>query len=132
MRRRSFLKQAAAAVALAGPRSASVEEVASGPAPGIAREHRGPYREAQIRSRRCADFNHRDWRLPPRHIPRAGTGRHPIIRKAFDEGINFLDNCWDYNGGVCEERMRKSLQDTYRQRVFLMTKIDGRTGAEAC
>jgi hypothetical protein len=22
-----------------------------------------------------------------------------IVRKALDEGINFLDNCWDYNGG---------------------------------
>jgi hypothetical protein len=98
MRRRSFLKQAAAAVALAGPRSASVEEVASGSAPGIAREHGGPYREAQTRTRRCANFNHRDWRLPPRPIAPAGTGRHPIVRKAFDEGINFLDNFLDYNG----------------------------------
>ena len=22
-----------------------------------------------------------------------------IIRTGIDEGINFLDNCWDYNGG---------------------------------
>ena len=22
-----------------------------------------------------------------------------IIRTGLDEGINFLDNCWDYNGG---------------------------------
>ncbi len=54
-----------------------------------------------------------------------------IVRRALDEGINFLDNCWDYNDGVSEERMGKALQDGYRQKAFLMTKIDGRTGAEA-
>jgi predicted aldo/keto reductase-like oxidoreductase len=49
-----------------------------------------------------------------------------IIRTGLDEGINFLDNCWDYNGGESEIRMGKALQDGYRQRAFLMTKIDGR------
>jgi aryl-alcohol dehydrogenase-like predicted oxidoreductase len=50
-----------------------------------------------------------------------------IIRTAIDNGVNFLDNCWDYNGGESEVRMGKALRDGYRQRVFLMTKIDGRT-----
>src|SRR5690349_13674140 len=50
-----------------------------------------------------------------------------IIRTALDNGINFLDNCWDYNGGVSEERMGKALRDGYRQKAFLMTKIDGQT-----
>src|SRR5437870_945972 len=49
-----------------------------------------------------------------------------IIRTAIDNGINFLDNCWDYNGGASEIRMGKALRDGYRQKVFLMTKIDGR------
>ncbi len=49
-----------------------------------------------------------------------------IIRTAIDNGINFMDNCWDYNGGVSEVRMGKALRDGYRQRAFLMTKIDGR------
>jgi uncharacterized protein len=49
-----------------------------------------------------------------------------IVRTAIDNGINFLDNCWDYNGGESEIRMGKALQDGYRQRAFLMTKIDGR------
>src|SRR5258708_16041554 len=49
-----------------------------------------------------------------------------IIRTAIDNGINFLDNCWDYNEGQSELRMGKALQDGYRQRAFLMTKIDGR------
>jgi uncharacterized protein len=50
-----------------------------------------------------------------------------IIRTALDEGINFLDNCWDYNGGTSEIRMGKALQDGYRQKAFLMTKIDSHT-----
>jgi aryl-alcohol dehydrogenase-like predicted oxidoreductase len=49
-----------------------------------------------------------------------------IIRTGIDEGINFLDNCWDYNGGESEIRMGKALRDGYRQKAFLMTKIDGR------
>jgi predicted aldo/keto reductase-like oxidoreductase len=49
-----------------------------------------------------------------------------IIRTAIDSGINFLDNCWDYNDGQSEIRMGKALRDGYRQRAFLMTKIDGR------
>ena len=50
-----------------------------------------------------------------------------IIRTALDEGINFLDNCWDYNGGTSEIRMGNALQDGYRQKAFLMTKIDSHT-----
>ena len=54
-----------------------------------------------------------------------------IIRHAIDNGINFMDNCWDYNDGASEKRMGKALRDGYRERVFLMTKIDGRTKQEA-
>src|SRR5579864_1612343 len=54
-----------------------------------------------------------------------------IIRTGLDEGINFLDNCWDYNGGESEIRMGKALRDGYRQKAFLMTKIDGRTKTAA-
>ncbi|HEV7783798.1 MAG TPA: aldo/keto reductase [Thermoanaerobaculia bacterium] len=50
-----------------------------------------------------------------------------IIRTALDEGINFLDNSWDYNDGKSEIRMGKALRDGYRQKAFLMTKIDGRS-----
>ena len=54
-----------------------------------------------------------------------------IIRTAIDNGINFMDNCWDYNEGASEIRMGKALRDGYRERAFLMTKIDGRTKQEA-
>src|SRR5579875_10137 len=49
-----------------------------------------------------------------------------IVRTAIDNGVNFMDNCWDYSDGRCEERMGRALRDGYRQKVFLMTKIDGR------
>lgn len=54
-----------------------------------------------------------------------------IVRTALDSGINFLDNCWDYNNGESEVRMGKALRDGYRQKAFLMTKIDGRTKKSA-
>lgn len=47
-----------------------------------------------------------------------------IIRTAIDNGITFMDNCWDYAGGNAEVRMGNALRDGYRQKVFLMTKID--------
>ena len=50
-----------------------------------------------------------------------------IIRNAIDRGVTFLDNSWDYNEGASEERMGKALRDGYRSKVFLMTKIDGRS-----
>src|SRR5436309_15795372 len=54
-----------------------------------------------------------------------------IVRDAIQRGINFMDNCWDYNAGASETRMGKALRDGYRNKVFLMTKIDGRSKKEA-
>jgi predicted aldo/keto reductase-like oxidoreductase len=54
-----------------------------------------------------------------------------IVRTAIDRGINFMDNSWDYWEGESERRMGKALGDGYRARVFLMTKIDGRSKREA-
>ena len=54
-----------------------------------------------------------------------------IVRTAIDRGITFMDNSWDYNDGVSEKRMGKALRDGYREKVFLMTKIDGRSKKEA-
>jgi predicted aldo/keto reductase-like oxidoreductase len=50
-----------------------------------------------------------------------------IMRSAIDRGLTFMDNSWDYHDGVSEVRMGKALRDGYRQKVFLMTKLDGRT-----
>src|SRR5438876_10058684 len=54
-----------------------------------------------------------------------------IVRSAIDRGINFLDNSWDYNKGASELRTGKALRDGYRERSFVMTKIDGRSKKEA-
>ena len=54
-----------------------------------------------------------------------------LMRDAIEGGITFFDNCWDYNDGLSEERMGKALRDGYRKRVFLMTKLDGRTAKSA-
>lgn len=47
-----------------------------------------------------------------------------IIRTAIDNGVTFMDNCWDYQLGEAEVRMGNALRDGYREKVFLMTKID--------
>jgi aryl-alcohol dehydrogenase-like predicted oxidoreductase len=55
-----------------------------------------------------------------------------LIHSGLDQGLNFLDNSWDYNKGESEVRMGKALKEGgYRQRAFLMTKIDGRTKESA-
>jgi aryl-alcohol dehydrogenase-like predicted oxidoreductase len=65
------------------------------------------------------------WHIGLKHVDEQLGIR--IIRTAIDRGITFMDNCWDYNGGVSEIRMGKALRDRYRDKVFLMTKIDGRS-----
>src|SRR3979409_603512 len=69
------------------------------------------------------------WHLGLGHVDEQLAIR--IVRSAIDRGINFLDNCWDYNEGESELRMGKALRDGYRDRSFVMTKIDGRSRKEA-
>jgi predicted aldo/keto reductase-like oxidoreductase len=60
-------------------------------------------------------------------VPKDESEGIKIIRTAIDKGINFMDNSWDYHNGGSEERMGKALRDGYREKSFLMTKVDGRT-----
>jgi aryl-alcohol dehydrogenase-like predicted oxidoreductase len=69
------------------------------------------------------------WHLSLPHVSEALSLR--IIRSAVDRGVTFMDNSWDYNEGKSELRMGKALRDGYRDKVFLMTKIDGRSRREA-
>jgi aryl-alcohol dehydrogenase-like predicted oxidoreductase len=69
------------------------------------------------------------WHLGLKKVTEATAIR--IVRRAVDEGINFLDNSWDYNKGASERRMGKALRNGYREKVFLMTKIDGRSAKSA-
>ena len=137
MQRRSFLKHAAAAAAFVGLKNATGQSASASlqgaaamtPSPivntvnGIGRRKLGRA-DAEVSIIGMGGY----------HLGLGTVSEQDaiaIIRKGLDEGINFLDNCWDYNGGVSEERMGKALKDGYRQKAFLMTKIDGRTGAEA-
>ena len=69
------------------------------------------------------------WHLALKHVDEELAIR--IVREAIDRGINFLDNSWDYNEGASEIRMGKALRDGYREKAFVMTKIDGRSKKEA-
>ncbi|HEY4438972.1 MAG TPA: aldo/keto reductase [Candidatus Elarobacter sp.] len=47
-----------------------------------------------------------------------------LLQAAIDAGITFLDNAWEYNHHVSEERMGKALAEGKRRdAVFLMTKV---------
>jgi aryl-alcohol dehydrogenase-like predicted oxidoreductase len=69
------------------------------------------------------------WHLGLGHVDEQLAIR--IVRSAIDRGINFLDNCWDYNEGASETRMGKALREGYREKAFVMSKIDGRSRKEA-
>src|SRR6266436_2157172 len=88
-----------------------------------------PYRTLGRTGERVSAIGLGGWHLALEGVDETLSFR--IIRTAIDRGINFLDNCWDYNEGASETRMGKALRDGYRQKVFLMTKIDGRSYAEA-
>jgi aryl-alcohol dehydrogenase-like predicted oxidoreductase len=88
-----------------------------------------PYRTLGRTGERVSAIGLGGWHLGLARVDEQLSVR--IIRTAIDRGINFLDNCWDYNGGASETRMGKALRDGYRDKVFLMTKIDGRSYSEA-
>jgi uncharacterized protein len=137
MERRSFLKQSA--VALAGIKGiagqylgaqATLEGAAAGsPVPAVTTVNGIGRRKLGRADAEVSILGIGGYHLGLSNVSEDEAIR--IVRKALDEGINFLDNCWDYNDGASEVRMGKALQDGYRQKAFLMTKIDGRTGASA-
>jgi aryl-alcohol dehydrogenase-like predicted oxidoreductase len=69
------------------------------------------------------------WHLGLPHVDEELSIR--IVRRAIDEGINFLDNSSHYAEGASEIRMGKAMRDGYRDKAFLMTKVDGRSKREA-
>jgi len=87
------------------------------------------YREFGSTGERVSAIGLGGWHLGLKHVDEPLSFR--LVRGAIDRGINFMDNCWDYNDGASETRMGKALRDGYRDKVFLMTKIDGRSKKEA-
>lgn len=45
-----------------------------------------------------------------------------VVQEAFDEGVTFMDNAWEYHDGLSEEIMGQGLQGR-RHNAFLMTKV---------
>ena len=88
-----------------------------------------PYRVLGNTGEKVSAIGLGGWHLALKHVDEPLSLR--ITRSAIDRGINFLDNCWDYNEGASELRMGKALRDGYRSKIFLMTKIDGRSKKEA-
>jgi len=88
-----------------------------------------PYRVLGRTGEKVSAIGLGGWHIGMAHLDEQESIR--IIRTAIDQGINFMDNSWDYNEGASEMRMGKALGEGYRDKVFLMTKIDGRSGKEA-
>jgi aryl-alcohol dehydrogenase-like predicted oxidoreductase len=87
------------------------------------------YRELGSTGEKVSAIGLGGWHLGLKHLDEPLAIR--LVRAAIDRGMTFMDNCWDYNEGASEIRMGKALRDGYRDRVFLMTKIDGRSKKEA-
>lgn len=83
------------------------------------------YRELGSTGEQVSAIGLGGWHLSLKHVDEQLAIR--LVRTAIDRGITFMDNCWDYNNGVSELRMGKALREGYRDQVFLMTKIDGRS-----
>ena len=127
MERRDFLRSAAVAgMAATAPAMAKAQPVASPPSSAVARPQ-------------SPDMIYRLLGTTGETVSAIGVGGGHIggqkqaadgvrlVRAAIDRGITFMDNCWDYNDGLAEVRMGQALRDGYRQKVFLMTKMDSRS-----
>jgi predicted aldo/keto reductase-like oxidoreductase len=84
-----------------------------------------PYRVLGRTGERVSAIGLGGWHLGLKHVNEPLSLR--IVRSAIDRGITFMDNSWDYNEGQSELRMGKALKEGYRDKVFLMSKIDGRS-----
>jgi predicted aldo/keto reductase-like oxidoreductase len=133
MERRDLLKASAIAAATAAvPDGAGAQDAAFFTPPHTIEENGMKYRSLGDTGARVSVIG-----IGGYHLAKPGpqgpseADAISLVRAAIDHGINFCDNCWDYNDGESELRMGKALRDGYRGRAFLMTKIDGRTAQAA-
>jgi predicted aldo/keto reductase-like oxidoreductase len=121
MERRTFLKSAAATTIAAAASTPLAQST-----PGTKRPESPTmiYRELGTTGERVSAIGMGGYHLGKGPDSQASI---KLIRQGIDSGITFLDNSWDYNDGLSEVRMGWALRDGYRQKVFLMTKMNGRT-----
>lgn len=120
--RRTFLTSAAATFALSGCHVATPTRAPAPEAPAAAVPKRKLGRTGQSVSMIG---------LGGYHIGKPSEADAiALMHAAIEHGITFFDNCWDYHAGESERRMGKAIADR-RDRVFLMSKIDGRDRATA-
>jgi uncharacterized protein len=127
MERRDFLKTATATgISAAIPLNAQPPQTASQP---IKRPESPDmiYRELGTTGERVSAIGMGGYHLGKQKDPAESI---QLLHAGIDRGITFLDNCWDYNDGISEVRMGQALRNGNRQKVFLMTKMDGRTANE--
>jgi len=125
MDRRDFLKSASAAGVSA---AVAANPQAAPPSPNKRPESPNMiYRELGTTGERVSAIGMGGYHLGKQPDPNQSIN---LMHAGIDRGITFLDNCWDYNDGISEVRMGQALRNGYRQKVFLMTKMDGRTAVE--
>ena len=65
-------------------------------------------------------------RLPSRRINKLRAQKKDsieLIRYGIDKGINYIDTAWPYHLGDSEKILGEALQDGYREKVHLITKL---------
>jgi aryl-alcohol dehydrogenase-like predicted oxidoreductase len=127
MERRDFIKSAAAAVTAAATSGAVGQAQSSSQASNPISRPMSPdmeYRDLGRTGEKVSVIGLGGFHLGKQVDPAESVR---LIRSAIDRGITFMDNCWDYNDGISEIRMGQALRAGYRSKVFLMTKMDGRT-----
>jgi len=128
MERREFLKTATAATLAAATAGAAAAQSAKSAKPTRPQSPDMIYRPLGTTGETVSAIG-----LGGYHIGKESLDANAsiaLMRRAIDSGITFMDNCWDYNDGTSEIRMGQAMRDGYREKVFLMTKMDGRTKQE--
>jgi len=74
------------------------------------------YRKLGSTGERVSAIGVGGWHLGLSHVDKSLALR--IVRMALDRGINFLDNCWDYNEGQSEIRMERRFGTAIARRPF--------------
>jgi uncharacterized protein len=127
MERRDFLKSATAAGVAAATGSA-MGQTSTASAPVTRPQSPDmPYRQLGTTGEMVSAIGMGGYHLGKQKDPDESIR---LMHAGIDRGITFMDNCWDYNDGISEVRMGQALRNGYRQKVFLMSKMDGRTAVE--